>query len=125
MKLRLIRKNVIINSKLLMLLLFIVILLVVTDFAYSQIVRGRIDRSGPYGSGTYPAAYVPVTLRARGSMQRSLPVYTGVDGMYYFYNVKPGDYILEIGFHKGLPTSYWIKVLDQPYADIKPIKLTP
>jgi len=115
-----IKQIVAINRKLLVLILFAAALLFVADPAYSQTVRGRLDREGPYGF--YPAAYVQVTLYApdRG---RSLPVYTDVDGMYYFHDVPPGDYILEIWVSPDRPLSYRIHVFRRRYVDIKPILL--
>ena len=57
-------------------------------------VRGRLDRPGG-PQGVYPAANQMVRLISptRGA---SAPVTTGADGMYYFYNIPPGQYSLEI-----------------------------
>jgi hypothetical protein len=118
MGLRIIRKKFV-NCKIMMALFCIVVLILLADSAYSQTVRGRLDRRGP--SGYYPAAYVKVTLGIPNQW-RSLPVYTGVDGMYYFYNIRPGNYVLEIWGYRD-PIRYEIQVLNQPYTDIKPILL--
>jgi hypothetical protein len=98
---------------------FLIVMLCFTADAYSQIVRGRIDHQGP--KGLYTASNVMVTIGLRTGW-RSLPAYTGVDGMYYFYNVQPGDYILEIwGPGNKLIQGYSIRVLNQPYTDIRAI----
>jgi hypothetical protein len=56
------------------------------------------------------------------SGQRSPPVYTGSDGMYYFYHLPPGDYILEIWAYGKLLTQS-IRVSDQPATTIPPIPI--
>jgi hypothetical protein len=109
-----------INRKFLVLILAVAALLFVTDSAYSQTVRGRLDREGRYGY--YPVAYVQVTLNAP-DMGRSLPIYTDIDGMYYFHDVPPGDYILEIWVYPDRLLSYRIHVFNQRYVDIEPILL--
>lgn len=101
-------------------LLLAITLFFVTASAYAGTVRGRLDRQGPYG--IYPTPYVPVTLYSP-FYGRTSPAYTGTDGMYYIYNVPPGDYTLEIwiqGFSYQ-PITYGIRVFDQPYVDIRPI----
>jgi hypothetical protein len=105
-------------SRLTLIGFLLIVMLCFTANAYSQIVRGRIDRQGP--KGVYTASNVMVTIGRTG--WRSLPAYTGVDGMYYFYNVQPGDYILEIWGPGNKPIQgYSISVLNQPYTDIKAI----
>ena len=64
---------------------------------HSQVmVRGRVVRNSP--NGPYPVAGVPVTIKNPATRVRSNPSYTGTDGMYYLYNVVPGDYVLEFWF---------------------------
>ena len=99
--------------------LILTMILSFSSIADSQIVRGRIDRQSP--KGLYTASNVMVTIGLRTGW-RSLPAYTGVDGMYYFYNVQPGDYILEIwGPGNKLIQGYSIRALNQPYTDIRSI----
>jgi len=43
--------------------------------------------------------------------------------MYYFHDVPPGDYILEIWISPDRPLSYRIRVFRRRYVDIKPILL--
>ena len=83
-------------------------------------VRGRIVRKG--ASGQYPAVGITVSVNANNSkVGRSALVYTGSDGMYYFSNVPPGDYQLEIWISKQKPVTYNIRVRDQAFTDIAPI----
>lgn len=106
--------------KLTILLLFAIAFLFLTESAFAGTVRGRLDRQGPYG--IYPFSYVPVTLYSP-IIRRTPPAYTGSDGMYYLYNIPPGDYTLEIwvqGF-RYQPITYRIRVFNQRYTDIKPI----
>ncbi len=117
MKMTPIKKNIM-NIKFYLLLLFVVAFLIVAVSADAQTVRGRLDREG--SSGPYPAAYVKVTLYAP-DIGRSSPVYTGSDGMYYFYNVPPGDYILEIWRNRAKTITYSIQILNEPYTDIPSI----
>lgn len=102
-------------------LLIAIILFIFPNFAHAGDVRGRLDIRGPYD--LYPAAYVPVTLYSLRARKRSKTVYTGSDGMYYFYNVPEGDHMLEVwvrGF-RGKPDAYRIKVPLYGGTDIKPI----
>lgn len=88
--------------------------------AQGATVRGRLDRRDGQGR-LYPATYISVTLNSP-TMGRSSPTYTGADGMYYLYNVPPGNYLLEIWPSPGKPPiTYKISVYDQPYVDINPI----
>ena len=117
MKVKSIKKKIF-NIKFVLLLLLVVTLLVVTISAYAQTVRGRLDRQGP--SGLRPAPYVRVTLYTP-DIGRSSRVYTGTNGMYYFYNVPLGNYTLEIWGYGDNPITYSIQVYNQPYTDIQPI----
>ena len=91
-----------------------------TTSAQGATVRGRLDRRDGNGR-IYPATYVAVTLNSP-NMGRSSPAYTGADGMYYLYNVPPGNYLLEVWAYPGRPPlTFNISVYDQPYTDINPI----
>lgn len=84
-------------------------------------VRGLLERMGPDGR-YYPAPRVRVTLYSdmRG---RSQPAYTGMDGMYYIYNIPRGRYFLEIWIGDPNPIVYDIDVFQFPYTDIRPIRI--
>jgi len=117
MKRKSIKKNIT-NIKFSLLLFSVVTLLAVATSVSAQTVRGRLNRQGP--AGLSPAPYVKVTLYAP-NIGRSSPIYTGIDGMYYFYNVPPGDYILEIWGYGDRPITYSIRVPNELYIDISPI----
>jgi hypothetical protein len=72
-------------------------------------VRGRLLRFGP--AGLYPAANVAVSIGT------GPPTLTGYDGMYYFYNVYPGTYPLNIWYGGATPLQFAIFV-HNPYTDI-------
>jgi hypothetical protein len=96
------------------------LLFVIAAAAQAATVRGRLVRNG-YG-GVYGVGYVTVTLwnQSRG---RSAPAVTGADGMYYFYNVPPDNYYLQVWLYPGkAPLTYVIRVND-PGTDVPPILL--
>ncbi len=99
----------------------LVILLTISSPAYSQVVRGMLLRVGPHGP--YPAVNVLLTLFSPSMGKRSAPSYTGRDGMYYFYNVPRGQYLLEIWGYGPTPIIYQINVLNRPYNDIPQIRV--
>ena len=102
------------------LLISLFLVFVGTTSAQGATVRGRLDRRDGYGR-LYPASYVSVTLN-NPKIGRSSPAYTGADGMYYLYNVPPGDYQLEVWAYPGKPPlTFNIRVYDRPYTDINPI----
>jgi hypothetical protein len=78
-------------------------------------VRGRVARKG--SSGNYPVAYVRVTLAPRAMKDRRQSVYTGSDGMFYFF-VRPGSYILEVWDSENKSIAgYYVRV-DRPNVDL-------
>ncbi|MDT4953977.1 MAG: hypothetical protein QOJ02_2115 [Acidobacteriota bacterium] len=103
-------------------LLISLITFVATASAYAATIRGRLDRRDLYGK-IYVAAYVGVTLY-NAQLGRSSIAYTGNDGMYYFYNVPPGIYNLELWIYPGRqPLVYRIQVDNKSSTDIAPILL--
>ena len=99
---------------------FLLILCTISTPAYSQIVRGKLYREGT--QGRYPAVNVLLTLHSP-SMGRSARSYTGRDGMYYFYNVPPGHYTLEIWGYGPKPIIHRIDVTNRPYNDMREIRV--
>ena len=89
--------------------------------AYASTVRGMLFRRDGYGRA-YAAPYVPVTLE-NGIRGRSSVAYSGTDGMYYLYNVPPGDYYLQIWLNPNEPLVYRITVANGPYTDIAQIQI--
>jgi hypothetical protein len=98
-------------------LLTLSILLVDFTTSFAAMVRGRVQRD------MYPVPYVSVTLiSSNPALGRSAPSVTGPDGMYYLYNVPPGQYILELWLGGPSPVRYPINVRE-PYTDIPPIAI--
>lgn len=82
-------------------------------------VRGRLVRRTPRGE--FPAQGIPVTV-FRSDLGRSGTAYTGPDGMYYLYNVPPGNYALELWVYpNSRPMVFSIVVSTQAFSDIAPI----
>ncbi len=88
------------------------------DAAFAATVRGRLDRRGPYGF--YPAAGVAVTVN-NPQMGRSSPAYTGTDGMYYLFNIPPGNYTLEIWPYPQTGPLLFPVTVNDPGTDVPPI----
>ena len=82
-------------------------------------VRGKLIRIGP--QGTYPAGGIRVTVNSqyRG---RSNPAYSGPDGMFYLYNIPPGQYVLEV-WATSPALFFTIQVREQPFSDVAPIRV--
>jgi hypothetical protein len=100
-------------------LLFLVFAM--TAAAQAATVRGQLVRGNGYG-GVYAVGYVKVTLwnESRG---RSSPAVTGSDGMYYFYNVPPDIYYLEVWLYPGRQPLYYKIQVSDPATDIPRIVL--
>jgi len=101
--------------------LFIINFIFISSLSYATTVRGRLDRFGLLGIA--PASDIQVTLYSRVAEESSVPSSTGSDGMYYFHDVTPGVYVIEIwvqGFNHE-PLKYEVEALDQEYTNISPI----
>lgn len=90
--------------------------------ANAQTVRGQLIRQTDRGS--HPAAYILVNLRASQSRDSS-KAYSGTDGYYYFYNVPPGQYVLEIkpSSAQAPITTQIIVEPDQRLTSVDPISI--
>jgi len=88
--------------------------------SFATDLRGRVDGLNAYNQQTYLRGGAQVMILAwNGSAWvKSLTVYTGPDGMYYFPGVPPGNYYLNIN---GL--NYPLQVPNLAYFDITPIVL--
>lgn len=92
-----------------------------TQSAVAATVRGRLERRQPNGA-VAPAAGITVTVFSQAA-GRSRQVQTGPDGMYYIYNVRPGDNTLEIWTSRdphAPPSARPIRV-NEPTTDLAPI----
>jgi|GEM_PF-785078 len=99
----------------------IILLFFFTSIVYSATLQGKLNRFGSHG--ILPASFVPVTLHSIPDKKILRTVISGSDGMYYFNNIVPGDYILKIwvmGF-RNKSLNYKVHVFEQEYTNIKPI----
>jgi hypothetical protein len=66
--------------------------------AQLPIVRGLVKKQSSDGKTTYPVAQVRVTLTPAGADAQTTgaDAVTGVDGMFYFYKIPPGSYVLRV-----------------------------
>jgi hypothetical protein len=60
----------------------------------AETLQGRLEHLGP--KGISPAPYILVTLKSSQTGKYQKPVQTETNGMYYFDDIAPGDYSLEI-----------------------------
>jgi hypothetical protein len=84
---------------------------------YAQTIRGKLMK------GPYPIAGIAVNIDspARGP---SGVVYSGADGMYYFFNISPGPYTLQVwDVPNAPPLQFQIYVNPQPWVNIAPIQI--
>jgi hypothetical protein len=79
------------------------------------LVRGRLTRSDR------PAVGIPVNVFNQ-QLGYSGYSYSGPDGMYFLYNIPPGEYDLLVWAIPGRPVAYRIRVL-APNTDIAPIRV--
>lgn len=85
-------------------------------FGQNVRVRGLVRRQGQ------PAAYVLVTLAPEAEPNRRTEVYTGSDGMYYFY-VPRGTFILEVWQSKNRSVGKFRLNVDKEKVDVAVIDL--
>ncbi len=99
----------------------ITLLFLSTSIIYSATLQGKLNRFG--SNGILPASFVSVTLHSIPDKKILRTVNSGSDGMYYFNNIVPGDYILKIwvrGF-RNKSLNYKVHVFEREYTNIKPI----
>ena len=98
---------------------WIVILLLFpgTGFGAANI-RGRIVHAGSTGDFPVPGVQVRVF---RQDIGWSAPTFTGSDGMYYLYNIPPGQFQLCVGPQSS--PCFTIQVPMQGWTDIAPIRI--
>jgi hypothetical protein len=95
------------------------LVLLLSTSADAATLRGRLLRVYPNGA-QFVAGGIAVTLYSQ-NLGRSTPATSGPDGMYYLYNIPPGDYNLEI-WVSNPPVVYRVQIRD-PYTDIPPIRV--
>lgn len=86
--------------------------LCIHSIAFSNVLRGRLEKFGTLG--ILPASFINVTIcKKNGDSIKT--VVTGSDGMYSFSDIEPGIYILKIrvkGFEND-PLSHIVKILEE------------
>lgn len=98
---------------------------VIAQLAAATDLRGRVDGKHNYSPDPFPVASVQVTIfvvqqNSAGGVNyiQQATTVTGVDGMYYFRGIPPGNFVLQIG-----GTNYPLQVLSQPVQDIQAVLL--
>lgn len=84
-------------------------------------LRGRVDISHSYASTPFPAQGINVQLYSinQAGAQVVGNSVTGFDGMYYFYGVAPGNYLIFIQPN----WNFNLVVINTRLQDISPILL--
>lgn len=82
-------------------------------------LRGRVEGRNQYSGAPYPIGGAAVALfnQGPGGWRLVAKYITGLDGMYFFQNILPGYYVLQINDRQNYP----ITVFNQPYQDVSPI----
>ncbi|MGF1764516.1 hypothetical protein [Aliivibrio kagoshimensis] len=82
-------------------------------------LRGQVKGANPYSRTPYPLERVTVDLYMPSSMGwRAIGRYvTGPDGMFYFSNIAPGQYSIQINGRQN----YAINVFNSVNQDLPPI----
>ncbi len=101
----------------LVIVIFFVIIPCISDAA--NFLRGRVNGLNQYSGAPYPigGAAVDLFIQVPGGWQLVARYITGLDGMYFFQNIFPGYYVLQINGRQNYP----ITVFNQPYQDLPPI----
>lgn len=102
--------------------LAIVVLVTASAIASATDLRGRIEGFNQYSRFPYPigGAMVDLYVQTRpGIWQPAGRYITGPDGMYYFRNIYPGYYSLQVNGRQNYP----VDVYNQRFQDLPPIIL--
>ena len=86
-------------------------------------IRGKLERATPNGQ-IYSANGIAVTLLSASNV-RSNRVYSDKSGLYYLYNIPPGNYTLEIWATSSPQVQPVTVQPNVPQVDIPPIRLPP
>jgi hypothetical protein len=109
-------------------LMLLILFIGITGIAYATNIRGQLLRIGPYGD--YPATNIGLHLENIMSPGIIVfqPIYTNAFGMYYFYNIPGGDYLLVVPRRNAPALKYRIRIPNwnndpRVFYDIAPITL--
>lgn len=115
-------------GKFLNILILLILFLGITGTVYATNIRGQMYRIGPYGN--YPATDIGLHLENIMSpgIIFSQPIYTNAFGMYYFYNIPAGDYLLVVPRRNAPALKYRTRIPNltndpRVFYDIAPITL--
>lgn len=96
-------------------------LLFAASVVSAQTVTGRVLETGGTAS-QHPAAHVTVTLAS--GQGRTSPAFTDQEGRYYFHDIEPGSYTLEVwvlGFKTGIPVTRQVDVPRRQEVILDPV----
>ncbi len=104
-------------------LLSFTILLFLGTFLYAQNtdIRGQVVSYNTYYKNYPPASNMRVNLSQNNRFINS--TYTDAGGIYYFYNITPGSYILQINNRVYNINVHHINKRNQQFQDISRILL--
>lgn len=81
-------------------------------------LRGRVDGVSRYASAPFPLAKANVEIKRNDNPNSVVAsCRTGRDGMYYFRNIQPGQYLLVVNGQLSVS----IQVHSMPLQDIGPL----
>ncbi len=94
-----------------------IFMLVLQVCAEATELRGRIDGLIPSSGQTIPLSGVRVTLSSPGA--RDVTAVTGPDGFYFFHNIAPGQYVIEVNGNR-----YDVFVNPNGFQDVPPFRVS-
>jgi hypothetical protein len=101
-------------------LLFLAVFFVAETVAATDL-RGRVDGIHGYAPNPFPLSGARITLflpNPAGGYASIASAVSGADGMYYFRNIQPGNFVLQVN-----ETNYPLAVRPVPSQEITPVLL--
>jgi hypothetical protein len=95
--------------------------LIVVETVTATDLRGRVDGIHGYAPKPFPLSGARVTLflpNPAGGYTSIASAVSGADGMYYFKNIQPGNFVLQVN-----DTNYPLAVRPVPSQEITPVLL--
>ena len=110
------------------------IVLLTTASAFATNVRGQVLFAGRYGNAPAPNLTVifyiwDMSVPSRPKLvPASSPSITDRNGMYYFYNIAPRSYVVQISYRGAVKSRFNITIPNLPqrpgiFYDIAPITI--
>jgi len=94
---------------------------IAAETATATDLRGRVDGIHGYAPNPFPLSGARVTLflpNPAGGYTSIASAVSGADGMYYFKNIQPGNFVLQVN-----ETNYPLTVRPVPSQEITPVLL--